>query len=157
MWEPLSLGPLSHNPRLQGVALGSWSGAAPCLPPFKWGQWLICQPGAEWKMSGSPPTSACPEHRWKSGRYVSYPPSLFLPLLVSTVHYDNYNHVAYVNSLLSPGPCYFRVPLIPLHLTHPDSSIILILSSQHCQCLAQGKGEQQNSSNGIFPFQLFMS
>jgi hypothetical protein len=36
--------------------------------PIEWGQWLKCPPGAEWKTSGSYPTSACPEHRRNSGQ-----------------------------------------------------------------------------------------
>ena len=83
MWEPLSLSPLSHNPRAEGVTLGHLvSGAAPCPPPAMWGQWLHtarCPPRAKWKASGSPPTSACPEHRWNSGRACAFPPFLSSP------------------------------------------------------------------------------
>ena len=41
-------------------------GVVPCPSPAVWGQWLHtarCPPGAMWKVSGSPPMSACPEHR----------------------------------------------------------------------------------------------
>jgi hypothetical protein len=38
------------------------------------GQRLGCPPEAEWKASGSPPASACPEHRRNSGlMWVSFP------------------------------------------------------------------------------------
>jgi hypothetical protein len=41
-------------------------GAVLCPIPVMWGQWLHttrCPPGTMWKASGSPPESACPEHR----------------------------------------------------------------------------------------------
>lgn len=65
------------------------SGAAPCPPLFEWGQWLRCPPGAERKVSGSPPTSACPDHRRNSGRtWAILPPSSSLtPLLVPTLFF----------------------------------------------------------------------
>ena len=53
-------------------------GAAPCPSPAMWSQWpntARCPPGAAWKVSGSPPTSACPEHRNSGGmRTPSYSP-----------------------------------------------------------------------------------
>jgi hypothetical protein len=53
-------------------------------PPAEWGQWLICPPRAEWKVSGSPPTSACPEHKRNSGwRWALSLPLLPLHLLVA--------------------------------------------------------------------------
>ena len=57
------------------------SGVAPFPPPAVWGQWLHiarCALGAEWKVSGSPLTSACPEHR-NSGRMRAFSPSLLFP------------------------------------------------------------------------------
>lgn len=52
---------------------------SPCSSPVQWGQWVRCPPGAKWKASGSPPTSACPEHRRNYGQtWAILPPSSFL-------------------------------------------------------------------------------
>jgi hypothetical protein len=75
-WEPLSLSPLSHNPRATGCRPGAPDQGLPLVHPL--GQWLRCPPGAEWKASGSPPTSTCPEHRRNSGQTQAIlPPSSF--------------------------------------------------------------------------------
>ena len=72
-------------PGSEGVTPGPLvSGAAPCPPPSPLSgvQWLHtarCPHGAKWKLFGSPPVSACPEHR-NSG----WTQALFLPLLSPT-------------------------------------------------------------------------
>jgi hypothetical protein len=55
-------------------------GAAPCPPPAMRGQWLHtarCPSGAEWKVSGSPPPSARPEHGNPGGTRALSPTPLF--------------------------------------------------------------------------------
>jgi hypothetical protein len=56
-------------------------GANPCPPPAVWGQWLHtarCPPGASWKVSCSPPASACSEHR-NSGLTQAFSPTPLFP------------------------------------------------------------------------------
>jgi hypothetical protein len=59
-------------------------GDCPLSTSTVWGQWLhtaSCPPGAKWKASGSPPMSACPEHRNSGGTGV-----LSLPLFPLHLH-----------------------------------------------------------------------
>jgi hypothetical protein len=80
-----SLFPLSHSPG--GTGRGLWAPrlGCPLSTPCRVCQRLGCRPRAEWKASGSPPDSACPEHRWNYGRTWVLPPPLSPgPFLVPT-------------------------------------------------------------------------
>jgi hypothetical protein len=66
---------------------GPWYGGRGCplSSPIEWGQWLRCLPGVEWKASGSPPMSVCPEHRRNSG-WTWAPPFLLFPYTSIILH-----------------------------------------------------------------------
>jgi hypothetical protein len=79
-----SLSPLSHNPGLQSIPRGPfWFWGLPLVHPpppphtCQMDQRLGCPPGTEWKGSGSPLMSFCPEHRWTSGGTWVLPPPSF--------------------------------------------------------------------------------
>jgi hypothetical protein len=75
---PSPLSPIA--PGLQDVALGAPHWAIPCSHLPHWVvQRLGCPPRAEWKVSGSPPTSTCSKHRWNSGGVWVLPPLLPRP------------------------------------------------------------------------------
>ena len=81
-------------------------GASPCPPPAMWGQWLHtarCPPRAEWKVSRSPPPSACPEHS-NSGRMWA----LSFPLLSSFHSFQPFSC-----PLLSRNPLLFGEKNLP--------------------------------------------
>lgn len=93
-----SLFPPSYNPGATRSNPGTplVLEAAPCPPSpphLRWvSQRLGCPPGAEWKASGSLLTSACPEHRWNSGRTWAIPsPSFPRPLIKFPQHGASHN------------------------------------------------------------------
>jgi hypothetical protein len=72
--------------------------------PYPVGQRLRCPPRAEWKASGSPSASACPEHRRNSG------------LIWAIFHPPSFPQLHFISHIRSPtyplsSPC----PDIPLH------------------------------------------
>ena len=91
--------------------------------PSQVAQRLGCPPGAEWKASGSPPVSTCPEHRRNSGQMWAILP--FLHFLRATLFCS---HTCVCITAHSWYVCMFYCP--PLLCAHA-----LLLTPAVCACL----------------------